>query len=157
MNRWLIRLLLLAASLVVFFTILGVVVAGDWRPVAQEALITRRVYAYRDWQSLGLRVHPGEILKIKAQGRWLYTPEEYHGPEGHARYRAPAFYPLPRVSGGCLIGRIGEEGNIFYVGRATSIPVQNFGALYLRINDDILSDNDGWVGVEVTVIQPEED
>jgi len=157
MKRWLIRLGLLASSLVVLFTILGVVVAGGWQPVPQEALSTRRVYAYRDWQSLGLRVHPGEMLEIKAQGRWLYTPEEYHGPGGHARYRAPAFYPLPRVSGGCLIGRIGEEGDIFYVGRTTDILVQDFGTLYLRINDDILSDNDGWVSVEVTVMQPEED
>ena len=157
MKRWLARLLLLAAGLVVLFSLLGIIAHGGWRPVSQETLITRRVYAYRDWQSLGLRVHPGEMLEVQAQGRWLYTPGEYHGPEGHARYRAPAFYPLPHVPGGCLIGRIGEEGEIFYVGKGTRVFAQEFGTLYLRINDDILYDNEGWVSVEVTVIQSERD
>lgn len=36
----------------------------------------------------------------------------------------------------------------FVMGRSTSIAGIGKGVLYLRINDDILSDNKGWVEVE---------
>ncbi|HIC88154.1 MAG TPA: hypothetical protein EYP04_01945 [Anaerolineae bacterium] len=120
-------------------------------PVSQESLIRPHIFAYRDWQSVGVRVRPGDVLRIRAKGTWMYTPGEYHGPEGHHRYRAPNFYPLPGVPGGALIGRIGEDGRPFYVGRGGTFPIDRAGALYLRIDDDILRDNDGWVTVEVTV------
>ena len=123
-------------------------------PVPQESLTSPRIFAYRSWQSVGVRVREGDEVRILAQGTWLYTPEEYHGPEGHRRYRSPAFYPLPNVPGGALIGRIGEDGEPFYVGQHVRWRANESGLLYLRIDDDILSDNDGWVAVEVTVITP---
>ena len=117
----------------------------------QEALSHPRIFAYRGWQSVGVWLEPGDLLEIRAEGTWLYTPGEYHGPEGHARYRAPGFYPLPGVPGGALIARIGEDGPPFYVGRGGRWPVDRPGFLYLRIDDDILSDNEGWVSVNVRV------
>jgi hypothetical protein len=99
-------------------------------------------------------VQDGDTLRLQAKGTWLYTPDEYHGPEGHARYRAPSFYPLPGVRGGALIGRIGEDGQPFYVGRHSTRWVEREGTLYLRIDDDILSDNEGYVSVEITITQP---
>jgi hypothetical protein len=120
-------------------------------PVRQEWLARPRIFAYRDWQSVGVRVNPGDMLHIRAEGTWSYTPGEYHGPAGHPRYGAPGFYPLPHVPGGALIGRIGEEGEPFYVGKGVNWPVTRSGTLYLRIDDDILSDNEGWVTVEVAV------
>ena len=123
-------------------------------PVAQESLTSPRIFAYRDWQSVGVRVQEGDTLQIRAKGIWLYTPGEYHGPEGHARYRAPGFYPLPGVRGGALIARIGEDGKPFYVGGRSTHWVDKVGTLYLRIDDDILGDNEGYVTVEVTVTQP---
>ncbi len=120
-------------------------------PIRQEAMAQHRVFAYRGWQSLGVRLQPEERVTIRARGEWLYTPGEYHGPEGHARYPAPAFYPLPHVAGGALIGRIGESGEPFLVGKHTAIYAPEGGTLYLRIDDDILSDNEGWVDVQVDV------
>jgi hypothetical protein len=117
--------------------------------VEHSALTDIRIYAYRDWQSTGLRVQPGDVLILEARGSWLYTPDEYHGPEGHPHYRAPDFYPLPGVPGGALIGRIGEEGKPRYVGDSTHWRVQTGGMLYLRIDDDILSDNEGFVNVDI--------
>jgi hypothetical protein len=135
--------------------ILAANLAGtDAGPVAQEALFEQRVYAYRDWQSVGLWVHPGEAVTVQAAGAWLYTPAEYHGPEGHPRYPAPSFYPLSRIAGGALLGRVGEKGVPFYVGKWARFQVNDFGLLYFRINDDILSDNEGWVSVKVTVEEP---
>jgi hypothetical protein len=109
------------------------------------------IYAYRDWQSTGLRVHEGDLLTLKAEGSWLYTPDEYHGPEGHRRYRSPSFYPLPSVPGGALIGRIGEDGDPRYVGDSARWRAQSGGMLYLRIDDDILSDNEGFVTVDIEI------
>ncbi len=102
-----------------------------------------------------MQVQEGDSLEIEAAGTWLYTPNEYHGPEGSPRYRAPSFYPLPHVPGGALLGRIGDEGQPFYVGRGGSWRVDTAGLLYLRIDDDILSDNDGWVTVAVTLTRQE--
>ncbi|MBN1874498.1 MAG: hypothetical protein JXA33_09735 [Anaerolineae bacterium] len=124
-------------------------------PLQQDALSRPRIYAYKDWQSLGIQVNPGDIIHIRAQGTWLYTPGEYHGPEGHHRYRAPNTYPINAVPGGVLLGRIGEDGYPFIVSRGGRFVVDHAGFLYLRINDDILSDNEGYVTVEVDVISPE--
>jgi hypothetical protein len=130
-------------------------------PVGQETLHKQKIYAYRDWQSTGVQVHANEAIEIQAAGEWLYTPGEYHGPEGHPRYPAPDFYPIAGAPGGVLIGKIGESGTPFVVGRNSwnssydgwnaSAGRYAEGLLYLRINDDILSDNRGSVAVDVTV------
>jgi hypothetical protein len=119
-------------------------------PVRQETLATPRIFAYRGWQSVGVRLAAGDLVTIRAEGEWLYTPGDYHGPAGHARYAAPAFYPLPGVPGGALIARIGETGSPVYVGAQARLHAATPGTLYLRIDDDILSDNQGWVDVHVT-------
>ena len=145
----------------ILFVLLALLSLAAWCNVPQRekqgqiehsALNDIRIHAYRGWQSTGLRVHQGETLILKAEGTWLYTPDEYHGPRGHKTYRAPSFYPLPSVPGGALIGRIGEEGQPRYVGEGLRWRAQSDGLLYLRIDDDILSDNEGFVTVAIEVI-----
>lgn len=109
------------------------------------------IYSYRDWQSTGVVLAPDNYVTIRARGNWLYTPGEWHGPQGHARFRSPTFYPLPGLPGGALIGRIGESGAPYYVGASFSGRAGGSGMLYLRIDDDILSDNEGQVQVDVIV------
>jgi hypothetical protein len=138
-------------TVVVSTVLLSLAARAVIRPVRHETMAEPRIYAYRDWQSVGLHLHRGDTINIRAQGNWLYTPGELHGPEGHPRYAAPSFYPLPGVRGGALIGRIGETGAPFLVGRRTTRYVDAGGMLYLRIDDDILSDNEGFVTVEITV------
>lgn len=122
-------------------------------PLFQEALATPHIYAYRDWQSVGRQVDVGDVINVRATGQWLYTPGEYHGPEGHATYPAPDSYPIPgaHVPGGVLLARIGEDGPPLLVGRGRMLVADRSGLLYFRINDDILSDNEGSVKVEVTI------
>jgi hypothetical protein len=116
-----------------------------------------RIYAYRSWQSVGRQVDQGDVIHVRARGRWLYTPGEYHGPEGHAKYPAPDIYPIPgaNVAGGVLLARIGEDGPPLLVGRGRRLFADRSGMLMFRINDDILSDNEGYVTVEVTVEKPQ--
>jgi hypothetical protein len=146
--------------------LLALIALLAWCSVPREAtrgvmehasLHPTRIYAYRDWQSTGVRVGQDDLLTVEAEGEWTYTPGEVHGPEGHRVYRAPRFYPLPDVPGGALIGRIGEEGAPFYVGQRMNRRVREEGFLYLRIDDDILSDNEGHVTVEVEVRSAEAD
>ena len=149
------------AGIIVFLTLIMLGSAGVWLvrrgvgPVSQNDLSQPRVYAYRDWQSVSVQVNQGDIIRIRARGTWLYTPGEYHGPEGHHKYRAPDTYPINAIAGGVLLGRIGEDGNLFIVGRGGTFYAERSGLLYLRINDDILSDNEGFVTVEVSVTSPE--
>lgn len=147
------------------FILLALTALVGWCNIPQEekrgqvehtSLNGIQIFAYRDWQSTGLLVGQDDLLSIKAQGSWLYTPGEYHGPEGHRRYASPTFYPLPGVPGGALIGRIGEEGEPFHVGKSQRRRANRDGLLYLRIDDDILSDNEEYVAVEVQVDSPEE-
>ncbi|MEZ4673614.1 MAG: hypothetical protein R2932_05130 [Caldilineaceae bacterium] len=120
-------------------------------PLYHDKLRQTDIFAYRSWQSVGIHVTGGDLLTINAQGEWLYTPNDYHGPSGHPRYAAPNFYPVSWGPGGTLIGRIGENGTPFLVGDHLTQRIDQEGALYLRINDDILSDNKGSVLVDVTI------
>jgi hypothetical protein len=150
------RIMLLSALACIALLAFGALVASAaWGPQPQGALIVNRVYAYRGWQSTGIQLHKGDRYAISAQGEWLFSPfAGPNGPEGHYRYLAPDFYPLPRVRGGALIGRIGEKGPIFYVGRGTSGQADLNGLLYLRIDDDLLGDNEGKVTIDVAVQPP---
>jgi hypothetical protein len=146
-------LLLVLLAIIVAVVLLVLAARAVIRPIQHASWNPPRVYAYRDWQSVGVRVHAGDVVHIRAKGEWMYTPGDYHGPEGHPRYTAPSFYPLPGVRGGALLGRVGEDGAPFYVGRRATWPVDRDGTLYLRIDDDVLSDNEGFVTVEVSVTE----
>lgn len=143
-------LIILVSALGVLMTV-RFVSNAQFEPVRQEALHEERIYAYRSWQSTGMKVLSGDLLDIRASGSWSYTPGEYHGPEGHAHYSSPSYYPVGGVPGGTLLGRVGAQGPPFVVGKHTIHRTTAEGMLYLRINDDILSDNDGYVAVEIAV------
>lgn len=147
--------LLLPLALVAFIALVVLALRSEVGPLHQQQTTQPRIYAYRGWQSVGVQVHPGDWVYLRARGTWLYTPDEYHGPEGHRRYSAPSFYPIPGIPGGALIGRIGDTAEPFVVGRGGGYRAEESGLLYLRINDDILSDNEGYVNVEISVTQAE--
>jgi len=61
-----------------------------------------------------------------------------------------------------LIGKVGETGTPFVTGDSTTVTdylwrersaTEPSGLLYLRINDDILSDNQGAVDIQVVVLE----
>ena len=150
------KILLLAAAVAVLVTLTQTAPRNLTVSRAHSDLIAKRIYAYRDWQSTGVRIDQGDRIEIQAEGEWLYTPDEFHGPAGHPVFPAPRFYPVSEGSGGALIGRIGETGPRFVVGERVNLQASGHGILYLRINDDILSDNDGWVAVRIDVTETED-
>ncbi|MDE0199702.1 MAG: hypothetical protein OXK78_15970 [Caldilineaceae bacterium] len=150
------KLLLLAGAVAVLVTLVKAAPRALTVSQRHGDLIAKQIYAYRDWQSTGVRIDQGDRIQIEAEGEWLYTPDEYHGPAGHPRFPAPSFYPVATGSGGALIGRIGDTGGRFVVGERLNMQATQHGILYLRINDDILSDNDGWVAVRIDVTETED-
>lgn len=141
--------------LVLFIAVVAAlwIIAHNVGPQKAESLSETRIYAYRDWQSVGILVEAGDRVDVHADGQWLYTPGEYHGPEGHRYYLAPDTYPINAAAGGVLLGRIGENGAIFHVGKGRTFMADQPGLLYFRINDDILSDNEGYVTLELLVTE----
>jgi hypothetical protein len=152
MTRWSVLLFVVGlVSLCLFGNLLTTVRRS---PVAQAVLSEKHIYAYRDWQSTGYTVRPGDWFTVRATGQWMYSPfAGFHGPEGHRIFLSPSFYPLPGVRGGALIGRIGENGPPFHVGQGRSYPArpEEKGLLYLRIDDDRLGDNRGYLVVGIDV------
>lgn len=161
---WNVALFILAVP---FFCLASsVLFGGTWGPITRQATGEQRIYAYRGWQNTSYVVKPGDIINISAQGEWMYSPQAGpHGPEGHPIFTSPSFYPLPGVRGGALIGKIGEYGAPFYVGRNyrnagwqtgyLRDEQQESGRLYLRIDDDLLGDNKGYVTARIEAIAPQ--
>ena len=128
----------------------GTSAAAQWQPHSFTTLSTRTVYAYRQWQSIGLYLKAGDRIRLTASGQWSYSPEVgLHGPRG--ALPAPNDYPLPTALGGALLGRLGEAGNVFYVGNGVAYTAPQPGLLYLRINDDLLGDNVGELSLKIEV------
>jgi hypothetical protein len=123
---------------------------GTWRPHTQTELLTHTVYAYRGWQSTSVRLAPGDRVRLIAKGEWQYSPvARMHDANGGLW--APDYYPLGRgrALGGALIGRIGDNGEPFFVGRRSTLYAEAAGFLYLRINDDLLGDNRGQLSLTI--------
>ena len=158
-TRWSVVLVVFAVLSFCVFT--GFLSAKPWGPLLHGGAEEQRVYAYRGWQSTGLTVLPGDLLNMEAEGEWMYSPEAgVNGPRGHPVFTSPANYPVPGRPGGSLIGKIGEFGQPFYVGRyvnhLSNVEGQpQSGMVYLRINDDLLGDNRGYVTVRIDRIQPD--
>jgi hypothetical protein len=152
-----VRLFLIRTLLLWIIGALGIVIvylliARVMAPTHQEEMAQTQIFAYRGWQSTGVRLQANETAVIRATGQWLYTPGEWHDANGHKRYPAPSYYPMTGVAGGVLLGRVGEDGYIQLIGRNGRLYTSEPGMIYLRINDDILTDNEGSLQVSIEVI-----
>lgn len=134
---------------------------------------TVSVFGTVGWTDTGVEVTEGEPISISASGRvvvrqsdrWGQKFEATVNPEGtflvHDGIQDQNF-PLPSGSHGpapcfCLIGRIGDEGKPFFVGKAKSWPASATGRLQLAVNDFDPSDSEGAFHAQITkpkLVQP---
>lgn len=125
------------------------------------------------WVDTGVVVLDGEPISITASGRVVVRQSDRFGqkfeatvsPEGtfmvHDGIQDQSF-PLPSGSHGpapcfCLMGRIGDSGKPFFVGKAKSWQAANGGRLQLAVNDFDPSDSEGAFHAKVSrpkVVQP---
>ena len=101
------------------------------------------VPANREWTDTGITLQAGDALDITASGQISYASGRAAVAQaaGAAGRRATPRAPMPDVDIGALVGRIGN-GPAFLVGDTLAgyrVPAD--GRLFLRVNDDVLTDN----------------
>jgi hypothetical protein len=118
---------------------------------AQAAGGTVTVSARQQWTATGLSVQKGETVRFNTTGQIQLSGDASDTAQsaGAASQRLAPNAPLPRAFAGALIGRIGENGQPFAIGNQTSIQMPEAGQLFLGVNDDNVSDNQGEFRVEI--------
>lgn len=109
------------------------------------------VQARTRWTDTGVDVRPGQEIVFAASGEVRWGPGRRDGAAGERNSPFNQGRPMPDRNAAALIGRIGPNGDPFFVGDSTQgIRVRGAGRLYLGINDDFLEDNSGSLRVVIS-------
>lgn len=116
---------------------------GSSRPSGmRERQIT--VAAGTDWTDTGINVSSGREVYFEASGQVRWGRDRRDGPAGENNSPPNPGRPMPNRPAAALIGRIGTDGDHFFIGDATGpLRMRANGRLFLGINDDFLQDNSG--------------
>ena len=111
------------------------------------------------WQSSGVLVQEGDTYLITASGKWQVAGScPLVGPDGAGTYNLVCWdiggQVLPGYSHAALIGKVGRDGQPFYVGSNHRLTPQTTDVLYLMANDNPawFGDNTGTVKVVVNML-----
>jgi hypothetical protein len=112
---------------------------------------TLRIPTNEQWTDSGIDVRRGEAVHFRASGNVMLSQNgnDYGSPSGANNGRLAGNSPLPGVTGGMLIGRVGNS-RPFVIGRESDVTMPANGRLFLGINDDYVGDNEGNFVVDVT-------
>lgn len=103
------------------------------------------------WTDTGLEVRPGLEVFFAASGEVRWGPGRRDGAGGERNSPHNPGRPMPGRNAAALIGKIGANGDPFFIGNSTQgIRVRGRGRLYLGINDDFLEDNSGQLRVVIS-------
>jgi hypothetical protein len=112
---------------------------------------TRKVEAIKPWQNTGVFLENGQVVSIVASGKWSPWPEigAWSGPEGNITWNVE----VPGIPGGALMAKLGYDGKPFKIGAVQTFRAQDYGMLYLAINDpfNYLFNNQGEVEANIYV------
>ena len=123
----------------------------DNRPRAGMRERSVSVNARTAWTDSGVDVRPGQDVYFTATGEVRWGPGRRDGAAGERGSPRNQNRPMPERSAAALIGKIGENGDPFFIGNLTeAIRVRGAGRLYLGINDDFLDDNTGSLRVVIS-------
>jgi len=122
---------------------------GGSRP-GQEREKTITVNANQPWTDTGIDVEPNMTFTITAEGTIDIGNRASSGPDGNRNASSSSSsYPISDVGAGALIGKIryrdGRDSNFVFIGSRgapTSEP-NEYGRLFLGVNDDYFRDNTG--------------
>ncbi|MBK5257028.1 MAG: hypothetical protein JJE39_13435 [Vicinamibacteria bacterium] len=96
------------------------------------------------WTRTDIELRGGQEVWFESRGQVRWGPGRKDGPEGESGSPRNAARPIPSRPGAALIGKIGESGDPFFIGKDSGpIRVRGRGTLFLGINDDYLQDNSG--------------
>lgn len=100
--------------------------------------------AQRSFKSTGVRVQAGDKITLRAEGNVIMSPwgsNAATGPDGAQNY---GWYVPNQIPGGALVGRIGEKGQVFKVGRQSTFVAKSAGVLQLAIGVQPEYANEGY-------------
>lgn len=107
--------------------------AGAKESFRKSVTVAGENLAQRTFKSTGIRVQAGDKITFKAEGSITMTPwggNASSGPDGAPNY---GWYIPSQIAGGTLVGKIGDKGTIFKVGRSSTLTAKQSGVLQLAI------------------------
>jgi hypothetical protein len=107
--------------------------AGVKESFRKSVTVAGENLAQRSFKSTGIRVQAGDKIIFKAEGSIVMSPwgsNASSGPDGAPNY---GWYMPNSIAGGTLVGRIGDKGQIFKVGRSSTMTAKSSGVLQLAI------------------------
>lgn len=126
--------------------------------VQQQVANTARtieVAGNRPWTATGILLQPDDAVTISASGGVSFSVGSAPGSPAGDRVdcdtvsngRTP-LYIAEQLPCSSLLGRIGDNGAVFYVGEHAEFRANTSGQLYLGVNDNSFGDNSGtWKAV----------
>jgi hypothetical protein len=123
---------------------------GDSRLRAGMRERSVSVTARTRWTDTGVDVRGGQDVFFAATGETRWGPGRSDGAAGERSSPFNRSRPMPDRSAAALIGKIGENGDPFFIGDLReAVRVRGSGRLFLGINDDYLNDNSGSLHVVI--------
>jgi PA-IL-like protein len=102
------------------------------------------------WTDSGVELRAGQSVLFTASGEVRWGPNRRDGAAGERNSPFNQGRPMPDRNAAALIGKIGENGDPFFIGDAKeAIRVRASGRLFLGVNDDYLGDNAGSLRVVI--------
>jgi hypothetical protein len=123
---------------------------GQYDQPSYGSARTVTIPANQTWSNSGIDVRRGDLIHFRASGNVTLSqnPGDYGTPAGANDGRMAGNSPLRGVTGGILIGRVGNS-QPFVIGAESDITMPANGRLYLGVNDDDVRDNTGSFVVEM--------
>jgi len=125
--------------------------SGNQPSAAPAGARTVVVPANVDWTTTTLRVKRGQWLRFEVSGeiRLSFHDGDTATAAGAKNVRLSGKAPIPAISAGTLIGRVGNRPPFSIGGTAQPIQMAADGRLFLGVNDDHVPDNSGNYVVKV--------
>lgn len=119
------------------------------RSAFRERSVT--VDARTPWTDAGIDVRSGQEVMFSSTGQVRWGPNRRDAAGGERNSPFNQGRPMPDRNAAALIGKIGENGDPFFIGDdREAIRVRGSGRLFLGINDDFLGDNSGTLRVVIS-------
>jgi len=102
------------------------------------------------WTDTGINVRAGDMLSFSANGEVQFGNDQSmrSSANGNGGMRSQS-YPVPSMTVGALIGRVGRSAPFAIGGSRRAIQMPANGRLFLGVNDDALTDNSGAFNVVI--------
>ena len=110
---------------------------------------TLDVAADRVWSDTGVDLESGEMFSVLASGSVNFGPAST-GPEGFAPPEYDQYNVVPCSEHAGLMGKVGQNGEPFFLGAEAVSVATAAGTLYLGVNDSDFGNNSGSFAVRLS-------